>query len=327
MCYEVTRHYLISMRCVRRSFWLNPHEDGVSECRRGWIVAMLEKLERIFAIDVCSYAIMTNHYHLVLAVNLSAAERWTERDVIERRAQLYKPTKLIERYLDNKDLTKAERAELPALVKQWREQLVSLSRFMAKLNQTIARKANMEDEHTGHFWQGRFESKALIEPGSVLTAMNYVDLNPVRAGMAYDLESSAYTSVQQRLREKNNQPTTAIMDGKVCEAPRLAPIDLESEDSPPVGMTEQQYLDFVYYNGLMAHPTKKGRIRPSQEQEEVLDKMNIDSKHWPDLQRGFEGLFRYFVGSGEAIKKAGKVIGTPGVHGVGAGRRFFFSRI
>jgi len=43
----------------------------------------------IFAIDIAAYAIMSNHYHLVLKVNSDNALDWSDDEIIERWYQLY----------------------------------------------------------------------------------------------------------------------------------------------------------------------------------------------------------------------------------------------
>jgi hypothetical protein len=56
----------------------------------------------------------------------------------------------------------AERDQIARIVQQWRVRLASVSWFMKCINQAIARAANIEDGCTGHCWEARFASQALL---------------------------------------------------------------------------------------------------------------------------------------------------------------------
>ena len=57
--------------------------------RKGWLVERIKFLSSVFAIDVCAYAVMSNHYHLVLFINQDAVNAWDQDEVLERWGQLF----------------------------------------------------------------------------------------------------------------------------------------------------------------------------------------------------------------------------------------------
>lgn len=95
-----TPYYHCIARCVRRAFLCG--DDNSSgrnfDHRKQWLVDKIRQLGSLFAIDVAAYAIMSNHYHLVLHVNAEQASAWTDEEVIERWLQLYTGPMLIHRY-------------------------------------------------------------------------------------------------------------------------------------------------------------------------------------------------------------------------------------
>ncbi|KLV42681.1 hypothetical protein SH16_02257 [Aeromonas caviae] len=86
-----TPYYHVVSRCVRRAFLCgeDAHSGQSYEHRRQWVVDKLGQLSRLFAIGVCAYAVMSNHYHLVLKVEPDTAANWSEREVAERWAALF----------------------------------------------------------------------------------------------------------------------------------------------------------------------------------------------------------------------------------------------
>jgi hypothetical protein len=135
----------------------------------------------------------------VLKVDQALAASWSEREVIERWHALFQGTPQSQSYLAGGRLSEVEQDLLKEQVALWRDRLTSISWLMGRLNEHIARKANEEDQCTGRFWEGRFKSQALLDEAAVLSCMTYVDLNPIRAGLAETPETSDYTSVQRRI--------------------------------------------------------------------------------------------------------------------------------
>jgi len=115
---EVTPFYHCSVRCVRRAFLCGEDtESGRSfEHRRGWIRERLLELATLFALDICAYAVMSNHYHLVVRMEPEAAAQWTALEVIQRWHGLFSGTPLSRRFEQGEHLSWAEKLVLDGLV-------------------------------------------------------------------------------------------------------------------------------------------------------------------------------------------------------------------
>ena len=199
---ETTPYYHCVSRCVRRAFLCGwDRLTGQSyEHRKQWVVDRLALLGDVFCIDVCAYAIMANHHHVVLRLNPEQAAHLSEDDVLERWCRLFGLPLLVERYRQGLSTSDVEAETAREWIATYRERLADLSWFMRCLNEPIARWANAEDGVTGRFWEGRFKSQALLDEAALLTCMSYVDLNSVRAAIAQTPEASDYTSIQERIR-------------------------------------------------------------------------------------------------------------------------------
>ena len=289
--------------------------------RKQWLVSRLKFLSYVYAIDICAYAVMSNHYHVVLHVDQARAKAWTQEEVVERWLQLYKGNFLIQRWLQNqKALSKAELAVVSEIIEDWRERLCSISWFMRGVNETIARMANEEENTQGRFWEGRFRSQALLDDVALLTCMTYVDLNPVRAGLAEDLTDSDFTSIQQRLfNYAKRKHTKSSAEKKVISkihAQHKLKTDLDLDDLPEAKLmpfdgsahtdihtalpfTREDYFDLVDKTGRMLRPDKRGAIDSSK--IPLLDAFGINPAHWLDHVKHFRRRYAHCAGSAESI--------------------------
>ncbi|MGL4220213.1 MAG: transposase, partial [Shewanella sp.] len=199
---EDTPYYHCCSRVVRRAFLCG--DDAYSgknyDHRRGWVESLLFELEAVFAIDIAAFAVMSNHLHVVLRVDIDSANRWTDREVLEQWHRLFKGDELTQKFAKGELVEAHEVSRLKHSIAIYRSRLCDISWFMRCLNEPIARQANQEDNCTGRFWEGRFKSQALLDEAAVLACMTYVDLNPIRAQLADTPEQSDHTSIQLRIR-------------------------------------------------------------------------------------------------------------------------------
>ena len=303
-----TPWYHVVNRCVRRAF-LCGQDAATGQCfehRRGWIETRIRELASVFTIDVAAYAVMSNHYHAVLRVDAARAQALGDDEVLRRWTQLFTGPLLVQRYLGGALLGEAERLKVAEFAALYRQRLADVSWFMRVLNETIARQANAEDGCTGRFWEGRFKSQALLDEQALLAAMAYVDLNPIRAGMAQSLEDSAHTSIAARLAELQGRafepvraPVVApaeapevvgeidalpartlpglLSEAEISALPEapLMPFDPTSGFAQAVPFGLEEYLDLVDTMGRAVHPSKRGAIPAST--PPLLSRLGMDA--------------------------------------------------
>ena len=122
---EATPYYHCVSRCVRKAFLcgvdINTNESY--EHRRAWLENELLNQAQVFAVDIAAYAIMSNHYHVVLHINQNQAKSWGMDEVIQRWHTLYKGNVLSQRYLSDPNFSQAELEKLKEFGKElWIEQ-------------------------------------------------------------------------------------------------------------------------------------------------------------------------------------------------------------
>lgn len=94
---------------------------------------------------------MSNHYHAVIHLRPDIAQKWSNLDVVKRWHSLFKGTYLSQCFANGDPLLASQVDVLKKDIDVWRERLCSLSWFMKIVNESIARRANREDNCTGHF--------------------------------------------------------------------------------------------------------------------------------------------------------------------------------
>ncbi|MBM7074321.1 transposase [Shewanella sp. 202IG2-18] len=289
---EDTPFYHCVSRCVRRAFLCG--EDLYSgnnyEHRREWVENRLLELADVFAVEICAYAVMSNHLHVVLRIDIELVKSWSDFDVLTQWHKLFKGTPLSHKFIKGEKLSKWDMKQLDEQVAEYRHRLADISWFMRSLNEPIARLANKEDKCSGRFWEGRFKSQALLDEGALLACMAYVDLNPIRAKMTDSPEQSDFTSIQRRIKSalKGEQPL------------ELLPFSGNERLNMPNGLpfVAEDYLLLVEETGRCIRTDKKGSILRSAH---ILERLNLPTENWLRLCTEFGVLFKGAAGNMQSL--------------------------
>lgn len=207
-------------RTVRRCFLMgnDPLTGKNYDHRKSWMENELRHLAAHFGIDLLCYAILSNHFHLVIRSRPDVVALWDDTEVARRWLMLCPKRKR-----PDKQPAEPNEAELNAIrndpqrVQQIRWRLSDISWWMRLLCQKIGMRANREDREVGKFWQARYRAVRLLDETALLACAAYVDLNPIRAAMAETIEGSHFTSAQQRALQLREALAASAAEGGIVE--------------------------------------------------------------------------------------------------------------
>ena len=331
--------YHIQQRCCRRQFLcgVDEHSGKDYSARKEQIQKRMEFLAGFFAIDVLGFAILSNHYHCILRNRPDLVIAWSDAEVARRWLHIFP----LRRNKD-KSVPQPNELEIQMLVndtsrmQELRKRLSSISWMMKCLAEPIARKANKDDEVTGHFWEGRFKCQPLLDEAALLACMAYVDLNPVRAGIAASPEGSQHTSGRERIKalKQREQDRDSLGRRKGFSPYRwtpdcwLAPIELATEVADetahraifrashkgclPIPLAD--YLRILDWTGRQIRGNKRGSI-PS-DLAPILERLGLVSEGWVTMVTQFGKLFRQSAGSPTSLREHAQQKSRHRVHSV-----------
>lgn len=299
-------------RCVRRA-WLCGRDPLTGRCydhRRAWLIERMRVLTTCFAIDVYAYSVMSNHCHVVLYVDPARLDELSNEEIARRWKVLWnwrEPDREI-------SIPKSVPAET---LREWRSRLGDISWFMRMLNEPIARIANAEDECKGHFWESRFQSIPLLDESAVLACMTYVDLNPIKAGIATSAEDSDYTSIQERihgLSADDDEGEGAL--SPVCGG--------DSSRSDGLVRFPGPGIDTVSYIKLIDDTAVSLGSEATFQFASKLNRLNLNEAGWIASAQHFLDLFRSAAGGTAAFEAFMEMTGRKRRQDA-SGRRILYS--
>ncbi|MHB8763981.1 MAG: transposase [Deferrisomatales bacterium] len=159
----------------------------LGDVEKDYLVRLLRRLCGVYFTDPIGFCVMSNHLHVLVRMHTGEG---VSDDEVRRRFRLYYGADTARELLDG---------DLPALREKW----ASLSEFVKDLKQSFSRWFNKTHGRKGFFWGERFKS-VLVENGDTLiNVLAYIDLNPVRAGIAERPEDYRWCSLGYHVQSGN----------------------------------------------------------------------------------------------------------------------------
>lgn len=148
---------------------------------------MIRQVADFCGVEVLTYCIMSNHFHVLLQV--PDAPSVSDTELIRRYRVLYpKPTK----YQEASAVLMASQLQLggneaEVIRRKLLARMSDVSEFMKTVKQRFTTWYNKSHQRYGTLWADRFKSVLVQGEGNPLQTMAaYIDLNSVRAGLVED---------------------------------------------------------------------------------------------------------------------------------------------
>ena len=214
---EVEIHHVWS-RVVQRAMLLGVDPLTLIDYagRRSTVEQLIKYQAGVFAVDVANFSIMGNHLHAILRSRPDIVANWSDEECAFRYKSAWPTWRDTSKetgptYADRVyqrqgtwDRVPSDQAiecllEDEVAMARVRIFLGSISGFMARVKEPLARLFNKECDVNGSYWAKRYGNRMLESHEEIIGGNIYVDLNHVRANAALSLEESHCSGFRLRL--------------------------------------------------------------------------------------------------------------------------------
>jgi REP-associated tyrosine transposase len=241
-------------RVVEGGFLFQTQGSGSVEAEH--FVSLMRRLEKSCCVQILTYALMANHFHILCKV--PERRELSDEELLDCIGLLYGPerrTRVAEQlgsYAKDENLTDAARQ----LRQAYLNRLFDVSIFMKELKGRFAQWYNRRHERYGVLWAERFKS-VLIEDGRALSAVAaYIDLNPLRAGLCEDPKDYRYCGYAEAVAKNSDQAKVGIREA----------LDLSAQI--PWNEVSREYRKLLFRTGTAA--SKAGAVIDEALAQKVL---------------------------------------------------------
>jgi len=174
-------YYHCLSRVVERRF-------ALGEAEKEQFVSLLREYEAFCEVEVLTYCVMSNHFHVLVEVPHRPEVLPTAEQIVAKLKRLSGQhfVGAVEQQFAMYEAA-GDAAGEAAYRETFYTRMWDVSRFMKAVKQRFTQWYNGRNDRKGTLWEERFKSVVVEGTGQALGAMAaYIDLNPVRAGLVTD---------------------------------------------------------------------------------------------------------------------------------------------
>lgn len=220
--------------------------DGLpfGDIEKDELVSIIQRFSALYFTDVLGYAIMGNHFHLLVVMHPTI--KATDAEIRKRYHAFHGAG------------TPFPETRMAHFRAKW----CNLSEYVKDIKQTFSRFYNKRKNRTGTLWGDRFKSVIVQNGGALINCLAYIDLNAVRAGIVQKPEEYRWCSLGYRIQ--------------TCNTGAFLSDDLGLMEFGIADPEERlkRYREFVYHTGTL-EKTAKAKISQKSFKEEAADKFSI----------------------------------------------------
>ena len=208
-----------------------------------YFLKLMEIFSQGFYVDIHSFCVMDNHFHILLTGRESLAQKASKEELFRRYKKIYGKSNHPPpgSYQSNGEIVVDEDGGVERL----RRRLGSVSRFVQELKQTFSRWYNRHHDRKGYLWMDRFKGVIVDTGEAQLSCSAYIDLNPIRAGVVLRPEDYRWSSMGLRARS-SRRAKELLISLKQYKDPEHGKLIPELEE-----VSCNFYRCFVYESGGM----------------------------------------------------------------------------
>ena len=231
------------------------------DVEKDYFFKVVKRLSKVYFTEILGLCCMGNHFHLL--VKMLPEIDFPDKEIKLRYERYYGKDKVI------------SEGQIPSFRIRW----ASLSEFVREVKLGFTRFYNRRHNRRGFLWGDRFKSVIVEKGETLINCLAYIDLNPVRAGIAEKPEDYRWNSIGYHVQTQNKDEFLSL--------------DFGLKEFNVMNLKERlrRYRRFLYEKG--AKQSDKGmRI-----DEKVLDKERSRDFKLSRVNR-FSYRTRYFSDSG-----------------------------